>query len=843
MNRLNMIRISIFTLTTVAAWAILSFGSGGDTGLEVGDIASRTYRARSDASVENEADTQVRREARMAEVAEQYRPEPHAEEEAIRELQDLVTAVREGVVAVAPVPALVEPEGTDGGAGATSTTGEESASTTAAAIVQADGRVFIDADGDGLLSDSDRGLPGIEVRLYDEGGSQILATETQADGTWSAQVPDTVFYASVNGTDPDFPSGFTLLGESSLTELECSGDVCSAPPVGYTPAVRSLDDQVSDLTADFPGIGGEVLRTLAGFATMDVVRVATGAESQLDLINAAAQTRLIDEFKEQITGDLPNVKRDIADSPPPVIIDGDVNNDARNAAAALVIAVIRPNYVFDPTATEEARAAAALQVEPVLVNIRQGETIVTQGTRLDQFHIDAIRSTGAASGRPGQEGGLLAVLAVLVGALGSYLARFRPEFWTRPRMAALLGLLVVLAAGAVRLTVSLQESIQDVSVWYALPGVVFGLMAAVLFDSRIAALMAIAMAVLAATATRDPGVATYAMLSTMVPIGFASSLSSRGSYRKAVLASSVAVAGIAAAVAWFFHTYPDQVPWPTLAQAAGWALGVSLLTALVGLAALQFFESAFDITTSLTLLEMTDRNHEALLLLQEKAFGTFNHSLMVGTLADAAARAVGADPLLARAAAYYHDLGKTENPTFFIENQFGAANPHDDLPPRQSVEIIRRHVTDGVTLARKFKIPSEVAEAIVTHHGDGIMRYFYEKARRQDGEEVNPNDFRHVGHKPRSAETAIVMLADSLEAACRAVFAEEEPTPQAIEKVVSRVVDEKMNDGQLSDCSLTLGQLNRARTAFLDSLVGHYHQRIAYPNFPAANDEVDGPSR
>jgi membrane-associated HD superfamily phosphohydrolase len=149
--------------------------------------------------------------------------------------------------------------------------------------------------------------------------------------------------------------------------------------------------------------------------------------------------------------------------------------------------------------------------------------------------------------------------------------------------------------------------------------------------------------------------------------------------------------------------------------------------------------------------------------------------------------------------------------------------------------MIQRHVTDGIELARRFKIPTQVAEGIVTHHGDGIMRFFYEKARRIHGDEgVDPNDFRHIGHKPRTAEMAIVMLADSLEAACRAVFRDEEPTAEAIEKVVSRVVDEKVNDGQLSESALTLAQLTRARRAFLEALVGHYHQRIAYPNFPGS---------
>jgi putative nucleotidyltransferase with HDIG domain len=348
-----------------------------------------------------------------------------------------------------------------------------------------------------------------------------------------------------------------------------------------------------------------------------------------------------------------------------------------------------------------------------------------------------------------------------------------------------------------------------------------------------AVLMSLTISVLAAAATRDPGVAVFGLLATLTPIGFVSSLSNRGAFRKAVVYSSVVVAAIAASTSWFFHTEPDQSPLSTVGLAAGWAFATSIVAALVGLALLQFFDTAFDVTTNLRLLELTDRNHQALVLLQEEAFGTFNHSLMVGTLADAAARSVGANPLLARAAAYFHDLGKTANPTMFIENQFGIPNPHDEMAPLASVEVVRRHVTDGIELARKFRIPTEVAEGILTHHGDGVIRFFYEKARRLEGDDqVDPNDFRHVGHKPRTAEMAIVMLADSLEAACRAVFQEEPPTPESIEKVVMRVINEKVDDGQLSESSLTLGQLTRVRRAFLDSLVGHYHQRIAYPNFP-----------
>jgi hypothetical protein len=378
-----------------------------------------------------------------------------------------------------------------------------------------------------------------------------------------------------------------------------------------------------------------------------------------------------------------------------------------------------------------------------------------------------------------------------------------------------------------------------------MPAVAFGFMAAVLFDSRIAVLMALCIGVLTAAGTLDTGVAVYAALATMAPIPFVSAVSSRGAFRNAVILSSFTAAVAAGATSWFFHATSNDVPFVVLGlsldlplgligASMAWAFGVSVVASLVGLAALQFFEAAFDITTSLSLLDLTDRNHEALQLLQEKAFGSFNHSLMVGTLAHAAARAIGANALLARAMAYYHDLGKTENPTMFIENQFGMQNPHDFLTPKDSADIIRRHVSDGIILAAQFKIPSDVASGIVSHHGDGIMRYFYEKAREQDGENVNPDDFRHIGHKPRTAESAIVMLADSLEAACRAVFQTEEPKPEAIEKVVDRVIDEKLNDGQLSESPLTLFELTQIRSAFLDSLVGHYHQRIAYPNFPGS---------
>ncbi|MDH3397636.1 MAG: HDIG domain-containing protein, partial [Acidimicrobiia bacterium] len=212
-----------------------------------------------------------------------------------------------------------------------------------------------------------------------------------------------------------------------------------------------------------------------------------------------------------------------------------------------------------------------------------------------------------------------------------------------------------------------------------------------------------------------------------------------------------------------------------------------------------------------------------------------------GTLGDRAAKSIGANNLLVRASAYYHDLGKTENPQFFIENQFGISNPHDHMPPEESAQAIRQHVIDGVSLAKKYRIPALVADSVVAHHGDGIMRYFYHKAIERYGEEnVNVDDFRHHGHKPRTKENAILMMADALEGASRAVFADDDPSPEKIRRVVEQVVGEKVGDGQLSESALTLGELTKVKEAFVDALIGHYHQRIPYPDFPEAPPSPGG---
>jgi len=845
MQRPTLVRIATFFATVVAAWGVLSLGGGAEEfdDLTPGQVAEQDFFAEMSRTVLDTEATTAQIDAARADVDPILRTDTEVQtavEEQINQLFDDI----QGVVAspVEPTTETTLPPTT------TSSVPDDATSTTEAVVVEmttVTGLVFLDVDGmPGLQIESestfrDVGFAGIGV-VVSSNGVQV-ETESGVDGTWAAEVPAGEVVVTTLTSD-GVPDSFQVGTETGQQTLECfAGVTCEAQPVGLSASLTPVDQVVAEIRATAP-VDDNTVSVLAAAASDDIIRNALGLASHMDTIRQRTLERLYSEFGSGVTTEnLPQIRAQLGSSPPFVFYDGEGPDPvAGQAAGEVVAAYVQPNRVVDEAATAVERDAREAEVEAVEVPFEEGEEIAGRGERLTQLDIDAIRATSGVVSQT-QQGALLGVLAVMVGVLGLYLSRFRQEYWAKPRMLALLGILIVLAAGAVRGADVLEASIS----WYVLPAVAFGFVTAVLFDSRIAVLMALAVGVLAAAGTQDTGIAVYGALATLAPIPFVSSVSSRGAFRTAVVFSAAAAAVIAAATSWYFHAGPSDIPVTVLGielaiplgvigESMAWAFGVSVVASLVGLAALQFFESAFDITTSLSLLDLTDRNHEALQLLQEKAFGTFNHSLMVGTLAHGAARAIGANALLARAMAYYHDLGKTENPTMFIENQFGIQNPHDFLTPKESAEVIRRHVTDGVALARQFKIPSDVANGIVSHHGDGIMRYFYEKARAQNDGEVNPDDFRHIGHKPTTAETAIVMLSDSLEAACRANFQVEEPTAEAIEKVVDRVINEKLDDGQLSESPLTLSEMTLIRSAFLDSLVGHYHQRIAYPNFPGS---------
>jgi len=667
------------------------------------------------------------------------------------------------------------------------------------------------------------------AKFYDDlaGGALEDVVPTTSTSTTTTSTTTTT-------TLPDSTSS-TVEGETTTsTSTTTTTTTTTQPPTTTTTTIprRTFADQREMMSTEWPQFNAGTIDAFIVLYNSDLDRVAVGGVAVFPSIeaktNELANDELDDGVRQADLNDL-QVRYLTPETQPAIFIPGlelEEQALARGGISELVGRSLRVNLSPDLAETETKKQAAAAGIAPVTTVYVFGETIVNAGELLNDVQIAAIQELDLYQPESVHitspwAMALVGSLAVLLAAF--FLWRIAPVQWSQPRHFALLGILLVLAALISRIPGFVATD--NHSLGYLMPAVAIGFMAAILFDPRTAVVMAIPMAGFTAISSADLAFTVYAAAATIIPVGFVSRVASRRRLRLAVLASAVVAAPLAASVEWLF--WVDSQP----LQAAFWAFLGALIAGLIALGAVSFLENAFGITTSLTLLDLLDRNHPALRRIEEKAPGTFNHSMLVGALAGRAARAIGADPLLAQAAAWYHDLGKTEHPQYFVENQFGVSNPHDALPPEESAAIIRSHVTEGLRLARRYRIPQDVADGIRMHHGDSLMRYFYHKALAQNPE-VDPELFRHHGVKPRQREMAIVMISDAVEAAARAYSQEEDPTAEGLQRVVDSVVEEKVSDGQLSRSDLTFGDLTAVKEELVRALMGYYHARVPYPGFP-----------
>ncbi len=626
-----------------------------------------------------------------------------------------------------------------------------------------------------------------------------------------------------------------------VTTTTAAPPATTVPPTTTTTLpLRERDEHLARVASDWARLGGAVDVFVDAYRD-DTARVLAGQQQIYPRMADAVRSQIADRLEQGITAAaLDNVKNDLALNPPSVFLNVSFIEDPEDAAAFqrqvekavadVVGGLLEANQLIDETAWEEQRQAAADAVEVELVQFPAGAPIVEVGSPIGAVQFEALTEAGYLE--PAEGDSRLAVAAV--GAIAVLLAAFflwriAPSQWSEPRRFALLGVLLVIAALASRVPDVVAQNNELLG--YTIPAVMFGYMAAILYDPRTAVLTSVPVAVFTAVSTGDAALTIYAGAATVAPVAFVSSVSSRRDLRVAVALSAAVLAPLAASIAWLF-TGASAV-W----EAALFAVIGGVVAGLVAQGLLSFLENLFRVTTTITLLDLTDRNHPALRLIEEQAPGTFNHSILVGTLAGKAARAIGADPLLAQAAAFYHDLGKTKQPQFFIENQFGVSNPHDALPPEESAEIISDHVTEGLRLARQFRLPPEVVNGIRMHHGTGLMRFFYHKALADDPG-VDPEVYRHRGEKPKAKEMAILMIADACEGAARALAQQEDPTGDSLRKLVDSIVGEKLEDGQLDESDLTYGDLTKVKLAIVEALIGYYHTRIPYPGFPGPRVEA-----
>lgn len=852
LDRASMVRrLLLFLMTAGVLFGALAIGQGkpGVT-LEEGEISPVEFVAPRKVTVVDEAATAAARELAASEVEPRLKTLEQVEGLVMTKISDVFDEVETLVVAdqpaLPPTPDLPEePPDVEASTGSTAGEGEVPEPGPFGTVT---GQVFLDVDADLVYAESvDVPLTGIDVLVIGADGSRETVG-TDIDGTFRASeiVIGGEVIILVDLADPSLPVSIIVTSGNRYQRFADVTGALVTEPVVFKPNFADRDAVVDTLLAAYPDLDLSTIGTLVDLARNDVIIQAQGKAPQLSQIMVKA----LDEAGDALDAGLSemgvqNARVQLTQRPPVVIISGLRDSAAELAAADLAGVFLQANVVEDPEALAAEQARVAAEVPDVEVTFRAGETIIAIGEEITQPMKAAVDALDLNRPDPIGYGALALLAAVLVLMLFVYLARFRPGFWASDRRVSLLGLILVLAGLSIRGIEMATEALPTLSgiIGYALPAAGFGFMISIVFDARIAVLAALAIGTMTGVVFDDAGYVIYAALATVAPVPLVSAISNNADQRRAIATTGVAAGVIAFATAWFFLAPEASAAGPgQVVLATGLAIVMGWISSVVGIFLVEILQGIFDITTSLRLLELVDRNHRALQMLQEKAWGTFNHSLMVGTLADRAARSIGANPLLARAAAYYHDIGKTGAPIYFIENQFGVTNPHDYLTPEESAKIIRNHVTDGIRLAREYGVPSEVAEGILAHHGDGIMRYFYETARERYGDEnVNVEDFRHMGHKPRSQEMAILMLADALEGATRAIFTAEDPEPERIAEVVEQIVGEKVNDGQLSECALTLGQLTTVKEAFIEALVGHYHHRIPYPNFPELPEGIESP--
>lgn len=549
------------------------------------------------------------------------------------------------------------------------------------------------------------------------------------------------------------------------------------------------------------------------------------ASSGVILISAAGE--------ELVRGDtLTTMERffELADSRSP----SELGVDAHRLFHNVVVHFAQPTIVLNREATEAAQNQARQAVNRVAYQVLEGEGIVAAHERVSAEQRERLvalqEQLAGQEGRrlwPANLGGILYNILLLV-VLGLVIRYYRPDVYASGRSLTLIWLLVLAVAGAAALISRTGAA------WQLIPIAFAALTLATLYDGVLALL---AVFVLVALIMPDPFFAGIAVPFFTLMGGAAAALSGRVVRRRAHTWAFAAVIAGTYILAAFSLGLMGLQGTEDVVLSVFWGTVNGVGCTLLAVGVLPLAESLTKITTDQSLLELADVNRPLLRRLSLEAPGTYAHSINVANLAEAAAREIGANALLVRVGVYYHDIGKVKKPQYFVENQPPGRNPHDKLKPVTSAGIVREHVNDGLELAEEARLPDTVMAFITEHHGTQKIGFFWDRAVELDpGIEPNSKDFRYGGPKPQSRETAIVLIADSVESAARVL---QDPTPEGIAELVDRVVGFKISEGQLDEAPLTMREIDLVKQQFVKVLTSMYHHRLDYPlqNSQAAEAE------
>ncbi len=492
----------------------------------------------------------------------------------------------------------------------------------------------------------------------------------------------------------------------------------------------------------------------------------------------------------------------------------------------LLTAFYRPTIVLDRAATDARRDDLRRSVSANKYEVRYREKIVGANEVVGQAEHDKMRALRdemqkrkVGQGDASRMLGSVLFNTLLIAIFGITLLLFRPQLYASVRALALVALVMLIVIVAARFVAHMTPLRPEL-----IPVAVAAITFSIMFDPRISMIAVMILAVL--MGGQSDFRATNALFLNLIG-GVAAAFSVRVIRRRNQAFYSILTIAGAYAVAALAIGLTLNRPFGEIAETAGWGTVNAVVSVMVSMQLLLPLAEEFTgIDTYPRLLEWSDLNRPLMRQLSSEAPGTFQHTLALATLAEEAANAIGANGLLARVGAYYHDIGKLKKPQYFVENQQKGRNPHDMLKPSTSASIIRNHVKEGLELAAEHRLPKSVRAFITEHHGTAAISYFLEKAKERDGPPNNLNEYAYPGPLPQSAETAIVMLADGVEAATRVL---NDPTPQKIRDVIDHIAKMRIDQGQLRQAPLTLQQLDKIKEQFARVLIGVYHGRIEYP--------------
>ncbi|MER3396966.1 MAG: metal-dependent phosphohydrolase [Chloroflexota bacterium] len=597
--------------------------------------------------------------------------------------------------------------------------------------------------------------------------------------------------------------------------------------------LRNLGDQITAIRQSTNLTDDEKRTQLsrlseAGLSPEGILAVLRLSEAEWNQARNEAVRLVSEAMRNRITAEQVGAVRDQL----PTQLSVDLNPLQARVAVELARAHIVPNLIVDAAQTEAAREAARRRVEPVVVTVEAGEVILRDGEVATVVALEKLAATGLSSGGIDlyHLGSVGLIAASLAAALAGYLAIFEPRTILSVRRFGLIAVLIVGAVLAARLTIPGRPYYE-----LAFPAAAVSMLAGALLGPGVGlAGLVTLVGLLMVVGSGTPQLAVYGLATGLA--GLLAARSSARTHHFFLAGLGVALAGLAATLG--FRLMVRDLEPMSLAILGFLCLVNGLLSAALTVGSLAVLGYIFGITTGSHLLELADPNQPLLRRLLAEAPGTYYHSLIVGNLAERAAEAVKADKLLVRVGAYYHDIGKLLRPGFYTENQAPGENIHDRLDPRLSVELIRAHVTDGLELARRHRLPGRVRDLIAEHHGTTLIQYFYHRAKEL-GLNVSPEEFRYPGPKPRSKEAAILMLADTVEATARSARSH---TPEELDAIVDRMVALRIAEGQLDECDLTLGDIERIKGALKEGLRGIYHPRIEYPALEAPKQQLPEPN-